>query len=634
MTTEPITTAAPADAPPARAVALVAVDGLSIGRRHLLGARCLIGRLPECDLQLSDELVSKRHALIAASADSFAVEDLRSRNGTLVNGRRIERPTPLQANDLIGIGGAAFIFDPQFELLPDDSGNKAVLLVDDEQTPRTLQARAVDARSPVADGGELTRALAQTLGHAAGEALLVECTARLRSAIPCDAAALLWSADGALRTLYLATRSRSVSIPRSVVERALAAQQGLCISDAIADTQLRKGRSVVSQHVRSVLAVPLLLAGHAAGVIYLHRNEPAAYGPEQLAQLVEVAPLLVAAVVQTRHAAALAATVDRLQQLRPAADPLIGSSAPMQQLKKLIARAARSSASVLIQGETGSGKELVARQLHSQSDRASGALVAVNCAAIPEPLAESELFGHERGAFTGAEQRCLGKLELAAGGTLFLDEVGELPLGLQVKLLRALQERQFYRLGGAAPVHADFRLIAASNRDLRALIAAGRFREDLFYRLNVIAIDVPPLRERRADIPILVEALVSQCQRALGRSNCRVTADAMVALQAGRWPGNVRELRNVVERALAIGDGDELALADLPIDVISPTLDPTAASATLPQAVAALERELIVKALRRARGKKVQAAQALGISRPTLDKKIADHRIDLFGSES
>jgi DNA-binding NtrC family response regulator len=290
----------------------------------------------------------------------------------------------------------------------------------------------------------------------------------------------------------------------------------------------------------------------------------------------------------------------------------------------------------LITGESGSGKEEIARAIHHKGPRAAAPFVAVNCGAIPEPLAESELFGHQKGAFTGAVAAREGRIEAADGGTLFLDEIGELPAALQVKLLRVLQERVFFRVGSSTPRSVDIRIIAATHRDLEADVKTGRFREDLFYRLNVLRIRVPPLRERMEDIGPIADALVARLATTLGRRNPGLDEAARTVLRAARWPGNVRELGNVLERALVLREPtaqgplgeDDMVLAMGGVDDggegrAVPTV-------SLPDKIAALERAEVEGALRAARGVKARAARLLGISRPTLDKKIADLGVDLW----
>jgi transcriptional regulator with GAF, ATPase, and Fis domain len=241
-------------------------------------------------------------------------------------------------------------------------------------------------------------------------------------------------------------------------------------------------------------------------------------------------------------------------------DEIVGSSGALQKLLSLVSKVAPTDATVLVTGETGTGKELVARAIHRRSHRSSRAFVCVNCAAVPRDLIASELFGHERGAFTGAIQQRLGRFELANGGTIFLDEVGELPLETQIALLHVLQEREFERVGGTQSIQTNVRVIAATNRNLRAALAAGTFRSDLFYRLNVFPIDMPPLRERREDIPVLVEYFVDHCTRKVGKNMQGITEESLDLLCSYPWPGNIRELQNVIERSVIMCETENFSV--------------------------------------------------------------------------
>jgi two-component system response regulator AtoC len=310
--------------------------------------------------------------------------------------------------------------------------------------------------------------------------------------------------------------------------------------------------------------------------------------------------------------------------------PIVAASEGMIRVLEVVERAAEFKATVLLTGESGTGKEVLARAIHAQSGRREEAFVAVNCGAIPETLLESELFGHTRGAFTGADRARRGLFAEADGGTLFLDEIGELPVPLQVKLLRVLQEEEVRPLGESKPFHVNVRVIAATARELEEEVAAGRFREDLFYRLNVVRIPVPPLRERREDISVLVDHLVGRARETLGKPIRSVADDALARLLAYPWPGNVRELENVIERAVILAESDRITLRDLPENVVSPELRPGAAGAgdlSLRRARKALEADLIERALRATGGNRTHAAKLLEISHRALLYKIKEYGI-------
>lgn len=299
---------------------------------------------------------------------------------------------------------------------------------------------------------------------------------------------------------------------------------------------------------------------------------------------------------------------------------IIGSSGAMQEVFDVIRQVAPTRTTVLIQGESGTGKELVARALHQCSPRSQGPFVAVHCAALSPTLLESELFGHEKGAFTGATERRRGRFEMADGGTLFLDEIGEIDPSLQVKILRVLEERKFERVGGSQLVEVDVRLVAATNRDLAKMVAEGTFREDLFYRLHVVNVVLPPLREREGDLVLLAQHYLKTLSAEHGKKIKGITPEAMDALAAHAWPGNVRELRNAIERMIVLSGGDKLTVRDLPPNLRSPPPRPEVAQPG--KVLREAERHLIEEALKRHKGSRTDAAAELGISRRTLHRKL------------
>ena len=301
---------------------------------------------------------------------------------------------------------------------------------------------------------------------------------------------------------------------------------------------------------------------------------------------------------------------------------IIGESGRMLEVFSLVRRVAPSEATVLIRGESGTGKELIAKAIHFASPRSSGPLVKVNCAALPETLLESELFGHEKGAFTGALATRRGRFEVASGGTLFLDEIGDLPTHLQAKLLRVLQEREFERVGSSLPISVDVRILAATHRDLERLLKAGQFRDDLYYRLNVVTIVLPPLRERRQDLPLFMDHLLRAFAEKNGKKIRGFTSEAREALLRYDYPGNVRELENIIERASVITRGDVIGRADLPISIQEPEVEESSSKTDLPVVVERLERRMIREALDRSGGVQTRAAEQLGITERALRYKL------------
>ncbi len=311
-------------------------------------------------------------------------------------------------------------------------------------------------------------------------------------------------------------------------------------------------------------------------------------------------------------------------------DEIVGTSAALQKVLSLVSKVAPTDASVLVTGETGTGKELVARAIHRQSKRSSRAFVSVNCAAIPRDLIASELFGHEKGSFTGAVQRRLGRFEMAEGGTIFLDEVGELPMETQIALLRVLQEHEFERVGGTRSIPTNVRVVAATNRNLQEAIAAGTFRSDLFYRLNVFPIELPSLRERRADIPVLVEYFIDRCARNVGKNIRGINKESLDLLQSYPWPGNIRELQNVIERSVILCETENLSVDEawLPQQTV---VSESKSQSNYCQKLASREKEVIESALRESEGRVFGpsgAAAMLGMPRSTVESKIRSLRIN------
>jgi DNA-binding NtrC family response regulator len=333
--------------------------------------------------------------------------------------------------------------------------------------------------------------------------------------------------------------------------------------------------------------------------------------------------------------------VEEIKRLRPlpeaapgGEDAIVGASPVMMGVFKSIARAATSDATVLVLGESGTGKEMVARVLHARSRRTRGPFVAINCAAIPENLLESELFGHEKGAFTGAIGRRIGRFERAHGGTLFLDEIGDMSMALQSKILRAIQEREVERVGGGSPVSIDVRIVAATNRDLQQAVREGRFREDLYYRLAVVTVVLPPLRERGVDLELIAMHFIAHYAREHGRPVRAVAEEVFNVLHRHPWPGNVRQLRNAAERAVVMADGEILLPQHLPADILQPPEAQPGPNGAQPSAepplvtLEEMEKRMIRRALRETSNNVTVAAERLGIHRNTLRRKITDYGIE------
>jgi two-component system, NtrC family, response regulator HydG len=395
--------------------------------------------------------------------------------------------------------------------------------------------------------------------------------------------------------------SRPVEFSRNIIDQVLQDKMPAVFND-------------LGGQITAALAVPLVVFQQTRGVIYLDSTDPGArFCPEHLEWVKAVGGIAAMVLENARRIERLEGENRRLQAEIDLDRDMVGSSAALEGVRKFVARVAPSDATVLICGESGTGKELVARSMHRHSGRADKPFVAINCAAITGTLLESELFGHEKGAFTGAVSQQKGKLEVANGGTVFLDEIGELAAGLQAKLLRVLQEREFERVGGTQSVRVDIRVIAATNRDLKSAIQDKSFRQDLYYRLNVVSVTVPPLRRRREDIPLLATYFAANHARKARRKVNGIAEPALEYLMRYDWPGNVRELENAIERAVVLGTGDMLLPEDLPEDVLE--TEPGAASDTTGyhSGVRESKKQLIAKAVAQANGNFTEAAKLLGV---------------------
>jgi Nif-specific regulatory protein len=394
---------------------------------------------------------------------------------------------------------------------------------------------------------------------------------------------------------------------------------------------------------KSYLCVPLKTKDRILGALSAVNKRKASFSEDDVRLLEFLAGPLAIAIENARLIQELQTAQERLREenlyLREEVgqvarfETLIGESPRMQEVYGLVERVLNTTATVLITGESGTGKELVARVIHYEGPRAKGPFIALNCAAIPETLLEAELFGYEKGAFTGAAQRKLGRLELACGGTLFWDEIGEMSPVLQAKLLRVLQEKKFERLGGTETIATDVRFIAATNQDLEKLIAEGRFRRDLFYRLNVYPIPLPPLRERADDILPLALHFLRKYNRELGKEITGLSTEVGGLLSSYRWPGSVRELENVVERAVILCQGRMVAAQDLPLSLREQlqVLPLSGEAFKLPPggiALAELEKQLICQALEQANNNKVKAGKLLGLSRTQLRTRMKNHGLE------
>jgi Nif-specific regulatory protein len=631
--------------------ALLALFGPKQGLRIPLAGCLTLGRGPSADLQLVDGKVSREHCRIDATGVRAMIEDLGSQNGTYVNGEVISRPTPISEGDEIMVGDTLLLVaGDQIEMANARYGVGTLLV-----SPQGRASTAVNPGSPLPaqtgmDGMRGLGALAARLASVGNEedAATAVLDAVESELAPKRATLLLrvWQGQGGPhkeRVVALATRGEGavVSISRTLLERAATAQRGVLVEDAMDSRELRGVRSVVLHSLRSVMVVPWGPRGDGAhgdgprGFLHVDREPERPFTSADLVWLETVGHLVTLRLGERPERAPVATSTGP-----------VGASPAFVAALALATAAARVDSTVLLLGETGTGKEEVARLIHNRSPRSRGPFVAVNCGALAESLAESELFGHEKGAFTGATATRLGAFESADGGTLLLDEIGDLSPSLQVKLLRVLQERAVVRVGASLPRQVDVRIVTATHRDLADDVKERLFREDLYFRINVLSITLPPLRDRRDDVPLLARVLLDRIAGRLSLRSPGLTPEAEAALATWEYPGNVRELANVLERILVLRDPRDPGsidrddvMAGLGRALRAPVVSLGAASqdhhaGRLADAVARLEKGKVEAALRRARGVKSHAARILGISRPTLDKKIADLAIDIWAKDS
>jgi transcriptional regulator with GAF, ATPase, and Fis domain len=542
----------------------------------------------------------------------FVVETLADDASVFVNGLPVATRAPVQieARDELQIGESLFVVRAA-EPAPAPGLTPCTVETRMPSPPRSLfhvgfddALLAGDVPPAARDGRDLATllraaaALSSIRGLAAFDAAIA---GLVLDAVPACRVAL-WGAPGGPPAVRSAWSAPGVPVEPLPVDAAL-----------VERAERERTALVIETAGRQTIVAPLMAFGRAVGCLWAEAATGTEFDEGHVRLLLVIGALAAVAREQWDEAARLQ---DRNEQLRAEINlehNMVGTSRPMRTLFERIARVARTDSTILLRGESGTGKELVARAAHRNSPRADRPFIAINCAALTDTLLESELFGHEKGAFTGAIGLKKGKMELADGGTLFLDEIGELPLQLQAKLLRALQEREFERVGGTRPVRVDFRLIAATNRDLEAAAKAGTFRQDLYYRLNVVSLVLPPLRERREDIPLLAEYFVRKHGPRSGRRVDALEPDAVVRLSRHDWPGNVRELENAIEQALALGVSDQITAEDLPAGLVPQASSHQPSSLNYHETVEGTKRELILRAFDEAAQSHIAAARLLGV---------------------
>ncbi len=605
-----------------RAMRLRIDSGREAGRQVALRDLLVVGRGEDCSLRVLDESASRRHAEISFDGSAARLRDLGSSNGTYLNGLRVQ-DSVLADGDVIRVGDTEMTFlsvpEAQRETVLSGGGQSAA--EDHTRLETTLDPASTDllGSEPSREDLEKVYRLVRDLtGELDPEPLLERFLQELVEVFSGDVGVvrLVGSAAAGRGQRSYPEGARPVA-ERVLAERVLGRGEGVLLSHA---AESAGSESVLAAGAGSIIAAPLISGGRTLGFLYLDRRGESArpFTVHDLGLLAEAGAAAARALAAAR---AHVTEVERLSRLAGGEGEIVGDSPVFLAALEDARRAAESSSPVLITGATGSGKELVARLIHRRSPRARGPFVPVNCAAVPESLIESELFGHERGAFTGASRRRAGYFEAADGGTLFLDEIGELPVSLQAKLLRALESGEFYRVGGTRAVKVDVRVLAATNRDVESSVKEGSFREDLFYRLNVLRVKLPALSERPGDVRLLCGYFLRHKSAEMKKPGLEFAPGAMEVLEGYAWPGNVRELANVIERAVVLASGGEITAAELPADLTGrPAGD--APGAAEPLTLAEAEKRAVGAALAHTNWKKGEAARLLGISWPTLNKKI------------
>lgn len=603
-----------------------------------------VGRSPKNRIVLPDDLCSRDHAELTYAEDAWYVRDLESLNGTRVNGKGVRGDRELDSGDEVQFGRSKFVFVYDLAELPGLPEGPARALEDAIKITRRItkskfvpDRRAADDTFTVTDtasGRSVTALYRLALDMGAAKTLegLAEAVLTgLFEGVPAENGAVMAvkagrdlemlahrSRDGKARTYHKASQLVSNTV--------LDSREAVLADNVQSDPQYSMRDSIRELRAGSLICVPVIEDEHAIGLIHLYTSAQNRFSDDDLEYSLAVARQMAGAWAHLRRQDELTNTNRELKAVLSLESELVGSSSALKQIEGQIARVAGTTATVLIRGESGSGKELVARAIHNSGPRREGPFVTLNCAAITESLLESELFGHEKGAYTGATEKMIGKFEAADHGTIFLDEIGEMPPSTQSKFLRVLEGHPFERLGGNNQIKVDVRVVAATNRPLEQAVREGTFRKDLFYRLQVVEIRVPPLRDRLDDVPVLAEHFLRKFTRETGRRIKGFTPEAATKLQNYAWPGNVRELRNVIERAVALHDKPYLDGPDLWLTTLEQTSSGQhAALVYRPQSLEEIEKRHIKETLKHTDWNKSRAAEILGIERSTLDRKIKSY---------
>ena len=615
-----------------RSARLEALSGPLKGKVFPLTDEVSIGRDPSNEVPLLDSLVSRRHCVVRKEENGFRLQDLESRNSTFVSGVPI-RERVLVHGDQIRVGNSILVFQEpgsetstanisfSLDATPAPGAATVILRKEDARYMQPPRPDALPATPRTVRDLNMLLDFSRTLNSVRDLAALQEkALEAVLAAVPADQAAILLTENGVEGFSSIVGRDRrsgsnaSIHASQTILNRVLEENLAVLSDDVQSDDSYREAESLLERRVHSVLAVPLEVHDTVLGAMYLDASSPGVRFDADLLQLVTTLGNITAlAIENARHLEKLGGENRRLHEELNIHHSMVGESKAMHEVYEFVSRVAGRDSTVLISGESGTGKELVARAVHENSSRADKPFVAINCAAITETLLESELFGHERGAFTGAVSQKKGKLEVAEGGTIFLDEIGELAVPMQAKLLRVLQEREFERVGGTRSIKLDVRLIAATNRDLKEAARTGAFRPDLYYRLNVVSLQMPALRERREDIPLLAAFFAAHHGEKVKRRVAGISPEARACLVRYDWPGNVRELENAIERAVVLGSTELILAEDLPDSILEETASAGEPVNALADGVRAAKKMLIERAIEQANGNYTEAAKILGV---------------------
>jgi two-component system, NtrC family, response regulator HydG len=600
-----------------------------------------IGRDPLNTVCISDLLLSRRHCVLRMDGSKFTISDLDSLNGIFVNKKRVSKCI-LEHGDRIQVGESLFVFFEQDheEKLSQAEVTKSILFAQSTSRLRIedadylklkpVETRILPAERIAQDLNSLLR-ISNKINSIQDIGILQRKLLELILEIfPGERAALLLRTEDSKEfstSIALDRKSKnSVQVSDSLIQQVLQERSAILCNGVTSDESSINNQNSASASIHSLLCVPIVLSEKVLGVLYVDTRDPGVWFEEAQLQLLAGAAGIAAVAIKN------AMNLEELKQANSwlkseTVYHMVGESPCMQKIYQLIAKIAPSDSTVLICGETGTGKELAARAIHLNSPRADKPFIAVNCAALTETLLESELFGHEKGSFTGAVSQKKGKLELAEGGTLFLDEISEFAPTLQAKLLRVLQEREFERVGATRSIKLNIRLLAATNKNLQDRVKAGDFRQDLFFRLNVISIEMPPLRERREDIPLLASYFVSKYNKKLRRPFAEISPQVLDYLIRYDWPGNIRELENTIERAMVLRCSDTILLEDLPETLFEIECPQNISIGSFNERIKETKKQLIKDAIEQTNGDHHEAAKLLGLHPNSLYKLIRNLKL-------